>query len=103
FVEAVAIEGSEQGELARTILHLGQSMHLSTVAEGIETQAQYAALRAMGCDYGQGYLFARALPPAGVDELLSCRLVAHPAPARPTPVPEPLPAPAGTDPMPRGA
>jgi diguanylate cyclase (GGDEF)-like protein/PAS domain S-box-containing protein len=103
FVEAVAIEGSEQGELARTILHLGQSMHLSTVAEGIETQAQYAALRAMGCDYGQGYLFARALPPAGVDELLSCRLVAHAAPARPTPVPEPLPAPAGTDPMPRGA
>jgi EAL domain-containing protein (putative c-di-GMP-specific phosphodiesterase class I) len=103
FVEAVAIAGSEQGELARTILHLGQSMHLSTVAEGIETQAQYAALRAMGCDYGQGYLFARALPPAGLDELLSCRLPAHAAPGRPTPVPEPLPAPARTDPRPMGS
>ena len=95
FVEAVALEGSEQGELARTILHLGQSMHLSTVAEGIETQAQYAALRAMGCDYGQGYLFSRALPPAGLDELLSFRQLTQPgaAPVRPTPVPEPLASP----------
>jgi diguanylate cyclase (GGDEF)-like protein/PAS domain S-box-containing protein len=105
FVEAVAVAGSEQGELARTILHLGQSMHLSTVAEGIETQAQYAALRAMGCDYGQGYLFARALPPAGLDELLSIRLLSRPAPAerQPVPVPEPLPEPARTDPRPMGS
>ncbi|BEP16425.1 hypothetical protein acdb102_47360 [Acidothermaceae bacterium B102] len=96
FVEAVAVDGSEQGELARTILHLGQSMHLSTVAEGIETQAQYAALRSMGCDYGQGFLFSRALPPAGLDELLSFRRMSQPGspgPARPTPVPEPLASP----------
>jgi diguanylate cyclase (GGDEF)-like protein/PAS domain S-box-containing protein len=105
FVEAVAIEGSEQGELARTILHLGQSMHLSTVAEGIETQAQYAALRAMGCDYGQGYLFARALPPAGLDELLSIRLMSRPTSGtlEPVPQPEPLPEPAQTDPRPMGS
>jgi EAL domain-containing protein (putative c-di-GMP-specific phosphodiesterase class I) len=31
------------------------------VAEGIETQAQWDALRALGCDFGQGYLFALPL------------------------------------------
>jgi diguanylate cyclase (GGDEF)-like protein/PAS domain S-box-containing protein len=104
FVEAVSVEGSEQGELARTILHLGQSMHLSTVAEGIETQEQYAALRSMGCDYGQGYLFARPLPPAGLDELLSIRLLAHASPAgSATPVPAPLPEPSRSDPKPMGS
>ena len=90
FVEAVAVEGSEQGELARTILHLGQSMHLSTVAEGIETQAQYAALRAMGCDYGQGYLFARAAAAGrpGRAAVLPAAELTQPgraAPPRPTP------------------
>jgi EAL domain-containing protein (putative c-di-GMP-specific phosphodiesterase class I) len=106
FVEAVSVEGSEQGELARTILHLGQSMHLSTVAEGIETQTQYALLRAMGCDYGQGYLFARPLPLAGLDELLSCRVLEPTAgfgTPRAAPLPEPLPAPAQGDPKPRGS
>ncbi|MFL6139155.1 MAG: putative bifunctional diguanylate cyclase/phosphodiesterase [Frankiaceae bacterium] len=74
FVDAVAARG-QQTELANTIIHLGRSLHLSTVAEGIETQAQHATLKAMGCDYGQGFLFARPLPPAGLDELLSCRVV----------------------------
>jgi EAL domain-containing protein (putative c-di-GMP-specific phosphodiesterase class I) len=61
----------------------------------------------MGCDYGQGYLFARALPPAGLDELLSIRLLSRPAPVDrqpvPVPVPEPLPEPARTDPRPMGS
>ncbi len=33
----------------------------STVAEGIETEEQLAAVRALGCDHGQGYLFSRPL------------------------------------------
>ena len=69
FVQHVG-EDSGQGELVRTIVQLGTSLRLETVAEGIETPAQRAALEAMGCTFGQGYLFARALPAADVDDLL---------------------------------
>ncbi|GAA0745430.1 EAL domain-containing protein [Dactylosporangium roseum] len=48
--------------LARTIVRLGQSLGMATVAEGIEQYAQFLALRRMGCDLGQGYYFARPLP-----------------------------------------
>src|SRR5947209_8395656 len=60
----------ERTELARTIVHLGRSLRLATIAEGIETTAQRHALVAMGCDYGQGYLFSRPLPSNGVTVLL---------------------------------
>ena len=44
-----------------TILQLGHGLDLSVIAEGIETEAQAAALTALGCDEGQGYLFAKPL------------------------------------------
>ena len=50
-----------EGVLARAILDLGRSFELHVVAEGIETEAQRDALRALGCTRGQGYLFARPL------------------------------------------
>jgi EAL domain-containing protein (putative c-di-GMP-specific phosphodiesterase class I) len=53
--------------LVQTIVQLARSLGLRTVAEGVETAAQRDALRALGCDYGQGYLFGRPElpPPAG--------------------------------------
>jgi EAL domain-containing protein (putative c-di-GMP-specific phosphodiesterase class I) len=48
--------------LACAIVQLGQTLRLSTVAEGIETGAQLAELRAAGCEYGQGFHFARPVP-----------------------------------------
>lgn len=45
--------------ISRAIIALGQSLHLTTVAEGIETQAQHELLRDMKCDIGQGYLYSR--------------------------------------------
>jgi len=44
------------------ILALGHALGIEIVAEGIETEYQRAALTAMGCVYGQGYLFARPQP-----------------------------------------
>lgn len=41
------------------------------VAEGIETEGQFEALREMGCDIGQGYLFARPLPADAAQRLLA--------------------------------
>ena len=47
---------------ADTIVSLGKSLGLATVAEGIEEYGQLAALREMGCDYAQGYYFSHPLP-----------------------------------------
>lgn len=57
------LEHSEQIRvLVRTIIQMGQSLGLTLLAEGIETQAQYELLKEWGCDEGQGYLFARPMP-----------------------------------------
>jgi diguanylate cyclase (GGDEF)-like protein len=47
--------------LAKTILELGHSLGLRTVAEGIEGAAELAQLRRLGCELGQGFLFAEPL------------------------------------------
>ena len=52
---------SGAAELVRTVLQLGDVMGATVLAEGIETQQQLDALRAMGCEFGQGYLFAHPL------------------------------------------
>jgi EAL domain-containing protein (putative c-di-GMP-specific phosphodiesterase class I) len=43
---------------------VAKSLGMSTVAEGIETQAQAEAVRQAGCDKGQGYLFSKPLSAA---------------------------------------
>ncbi len=48
--------------IARSILALGQSLNLAVVAEGVETDAQYAFLAEHGCHTYQGYLFSRPQP-----------------------------------------
>jgi diguanylate cyclase (GGDEF)-like protein len=49
--------------IVRTIIALARSLDLTVVAEGVETDAQLAYLRANHCDQTQGYLFSRPLPP----------------------------------------
>jgi diguanylate cyclase (GGDEF)-like protein/PAS domain S-box-containing protein len=58
-------------ELARTIVQLGHSLGLRTVAEGVETAAQLAAVRDIGCDLAQGYFFAPPCAARGILELIS--------------------------------
>jgi diguanylate cyclase (GGDEF)-like protein/PAS domain S-box-containing protein len=68
----------EHSETARALttsaLRIGQSLHLHTVAEGVETEAQRALLAALGCDVLQGFLFAPALPAAGLERWLDAHL-----------------------------
>jgi diguanylate cyclase (GGDEF)-like protein len=47
--------------IVRTIVALAQQFGLAVVAEGVEDEATFVALQALGCDYAQGYLFSRAL------------------------------------------
>jgi diguanylate cyclase (GGDEF)-like protein len=60
------VRGTVDAAVVQTILTLAQSLGVGVVAEGIEEPAQLAALRAMGCRLGQGYLFSRAVDPASV-------------------------------------
>lgn len=55
--------GEKRGTaIVRTILALAEALALDVVAEGIETEAQRAALLELGCLYGQGFLFAHPAP-----------------------------------------
>lgn len=51
----------ENSEVVKTINTLANNLGMSVVAEGIETEDQLMQLKAMGCGYGQGYLFSRPL------------------------------------------
>lgn len=61
--------GSWIGEFVRTAHALG----MEVTAEGVETQGQALAMQAAGCDYMQGYYFARALPAGDVARALGDR------------------------------
>jgi diguanylate cyclase (GGDEF)-like protein/PAS domain S-box-containing protein len=81
-----ALDADHHGaSIAGAIVSLAQALDLETVAEGIEDADQHAQLAALGCTYGQGFLFSRPLPPEAFDDRL--RL--------PRPVRQPLPTLAG--------
>lgn len=63
FVHEIA-EGGADATLVQAIVGLAQGLGLKTIAEGVETHAQHAALHALGCSFFQGYLFARPMPQA---------------------------------------
>jgi EAL domain-containing protein (putative c-di-GMP-specific phosphodiesterase class I) len=63
-------QGPHDAALVRTIVALSETLHLKTVAEGIEQPEQLAALARMGCELGQGYHFARPMAADGVERLL---------------------------------
>ncbi len=48
-------------EVVRAIVSLAHTLELKVVAEGIETHAELDALRALGCDFGQGFYFSKGL------------------------------------------
>ncbi|HEX3213795.1 MAG TPA: EAL domain-containing protein, partial [Actinomycetota bacterium] len=75
FVERLS-HASDNAELARTVVRLGQSLQLQTVAEGVEDSTQFLALRRMGCDIGQGYYFGRPMDANALARLLSDELTA---------------------------
>jgi diguanylate cyclase (GGDEF)-like protein len=59
-----AMHTTERDEaIVRTLIELGHQLGLDVVAEGAETDAAVAALRALGCDTVQGYVYSRPLPP----------------------------------------
>ena len=69
FVQRVGRD-PEDAAIVRAIVTIAKALHMNIVAEGIETVDQYEQLRALGCDRGQGYYFARPMTAHAVSELL---------------------------------
>jgi diguanylate cyclase (GGDEF)-like protein/PAS domain S-box-containing protein len=61
---------SPDSALVAAAIAMGRALEMEVVAEGIETSEQVADLRELGCPLGQGFLFARPLPPEEIDTLL---------------------------------
>jgi EAL domain-containing protein (putative c-di-GMP-specific phosphodiesterase class I) len=61
-------ENKGNASLCHAAIELAHTLGMTAVAEGIESTTELETLIAMGCDLGQGYLFAKPMPP---DELLS--------------------------------
>jgi EAL domain-containing protein (putative c-di-GMP-specific phosphodiesterase class I) len=57
-----AIEDSKSAEVLRNAIHLGHTLGLKVVAEGVETAAQWHRLHEWGADFAQGFLLSPAMP-----------------------------------------
>ena len=72
FVDVVE-HGDEGSVLATAIVGLSETLRMTAVAEGIETEAQRIKLLELGCEFGQGHLFAAAMDTADFWPLLRAR------------------------------
>ena len=70
FVDALGVE-QERTAIVEAIIGMARALSLDVIAEGVENEAQLSELRRLGCDYAQGHLFSRALPPEKITGLLS--------------------------------
>jgi PAS domain S-box-containing protein len=70
----------ESRKIAAAIVGLGNSLSLTTVAEGVENQTIADMLLWLGCDIGQGWLYGRPVPPEQLPEILAERLKPPPSP-----------------------
>jgi EAL domain-containing protein (putative c-di-GMP-specific phosphodiesterase class I) len=75
------------------IIAMAHSLGLSVVAEGVETQAQYAFLKSKSCDECQGFLFAKPMPAEAFGKLLAGSAAKPAGGAKPAPPAEAKPAP----------
>jgi diguanylate cyclase (GGDEF)-like protein/PAS domain S-box-containing protein len=57
--------------IVRAVTDMARTLGFSVVAEGIETEAQGQVVEALGCDIGQGYLYARPVPPAAAPGIVA--------------------------------
>jgi EAL domain-containing protein (putative c-di-GMP-specific phosphodiesterase class I) len=70
FVDRMDREPHEAA-VVKAIVSLAHDLGMAVVAEGVETRAQVAALRALRCGQGQGFLFSKPLPADQAERLLA--------------------------------
>lgn len=64
------VAGSEDAAIVSAIVALGETLKLSIVAEGVETDEQQALLTSLGCDLLQGFLLGRPMPAEALTEMI---------------------------------
>ena len=69
FVRNLTTDANDRA-LSEAIILMAHKLGLKVIAEGVETEEQKAFLTAAGCDYAQGYLFSRPIPPEKFEEFL---------------------------------
>jgi EAL domain-containing protein (putative c-di-GMP-specific phosphodiesterase class I) len=62
-------------EIVRTIIALAQNLGIHAIAEGVETGEQLAQLRALKCEFGQGYFFSKPVAAEEADALMAAAFV----------------------------
>jgi diguanylate cyclase (GGDEF)-like protein len=67
------IESASDAAIVRSTIDLGRNLGLAVVAEGVETEAMWDALREQGCTLAQGYLIGKPVPAEELAELLEER------------------------------
>ena len=67
FVEEISVSG---GAIIEMIINMATYLHVSVIAEGIETGDQLDYLKNLSCEEGQGYLFSRPIPAKEFEKLL---------------------------------
>ena len=72
FISNIGIRG-ENLQIVRAIVTLAHSLNMNVTAEGIETVEKLAQLKALQCDYGQGYYFSQPLDSEAITVLLATK------------------------------
>jgi diguanylate cyclase (GGDEF)-like protein/PAS domain S-box-containing protein len=70
FVNGLGLD-TQDTAIVDSVVALARTLQLSVTGEGVETAAQARHLRQLGCDRGQGFLYARPLPPEDMERLLT--------------------------------
>ena len=79
FVRDITTDANDAA-IVNTIIAMGHALGLEVIAEGVETREQQAFLFANGCSLYQGYVFARPMPLAELQQLLAISILAPRSP-----------------------
>jgi EAL domain-containing protein (putative c-di-GMP-specific phosphodiesterase class I) len=72
FIDGIASDADDRA-ISSAIIALAENLGMHVVAEGVEASEQHTELNGLGCGHGQGYYYARPMPPHGFADWLLYR------------------------------